>query len=881
MATKQRSRKMPLVLSLILVTVSLGQDPPNDAQSIAVPVDEVVKSLTLEFDVGPGGESLDEPLALDLGLGFPFWLHRLGRVDNFNAPFGAVSQTGQESHEIPAGQKAKFEFSAVAEPGLDTLHATPQMLSGLRLSDISRVGFCSKADHGWVLNGFKLLINDKLIASGNDLNANGRGLQDAAREQLAELNAQISPLQSEINELSGLAATGLANESDRAREQQISTELAPKLVERSRLERQLRGAAPFWTDDQFRAKLRAGNPVKNLKVTLVTAPHTGADSRNFVYFSVGGHKYLLGSPLSPLSAEYGPQEFDLDLVAAPLVAGDLRGFALGMQAVPEAISEVPDRWHPQRLRVEVDARIVYDSEDNTIDRMSLSAIRLVPPVTMSDSKFVARAPLAREVSEWSVGSGVGLDLIHGGPAELPAETDPAYPQAEVASSTLTSAEDLTDSTADTNDPFSSSNVTSNPPLLDDGAVAEIWYDPFAGPFPGETGYGPTWEPRLGQRLRNWLRSVLGLSGGGNSYGWYSGWGPGNGLGYDPGWGPGYYQSYGPGYGPGWTNNWLGLLLANLAGQQQVLPNWVLPQPVGVPPQLVGVELNIAHDSIDWNVTGDATQVDHFAIELVRLRPELDVPWSGAISETLDVPASQRTVSVSSLTVIPSSETADVNARSYAVARVRMIPTDAAIGVQQSLSPAMPLRAMSPTRSLHIGYQFGYIPPGGPATMRDVSLGGESVLPGPSVWVAGEVASHTGLVFAGVSPLQHHIVARAALDGDRIQVRLNSDTLPAGNYRIIAFVGFDGLAQKPAEVDVTCNATVQSVANPALHIAYPTTVHVACPAFPMSPMVPLLTDFNTADVGPGEMTVDLRYEFNQHHVDTEHPPMLVGLRLLGM
>ena len=60
------------------------------------------------------------------------------------------------------------------------------------------------------------------------------------------------------------------------------------------------------------------------------APHTGADSRNFVYFRTGGHKYLLGSPTMPLTPDYGPQEFVLDMAVSPLDASDLRGFGLGM-----------------------------------------------------------------------------------------------------------------------------------------------------------------------------------------------------------------------------------------------------------------------------------------------------------------------------------------------------------------------------------------------------------------------------------------------------------------------------------------------------------------------------------------------------------------------
>jgi hypothetical protein len=88
--------------------------------------------------------------------------------------------------------------------------------------------------------------------------------------------------------------------------------------------------------------------VREAKVTVVTAPHSGADTRNYVYFQTGGHKYLLGSPTAPLTPDQGPQEFRLDLEAAPLTAADLRGYALGMLGHPSPYGDAPDRWHRRR-----------------------------------------------------------------------------------------------------------------------------------------------------------------------------------------------------------------------------------------------------------------------------------------------------------------------------------------------------------------------------------------------------------------------------------------------------------------------------------------------------------------------------------------------------
>lgn len=151
---------------------------------------------------------------------------------------------------------------------------------------------------------------------------------------------------------------------------------------------------------------RAGTPVQKLTLTVVTAPHHAAETDNYVYFRTGGHKYLLSGPAAPLTPDFGPQVFELDLSAAPLTASDLRGYALGMLANRPPYADAPDRWHPERLRVEVDGRVVYDSEDNAIDRSSLAAIRLIPPAHLNSAGVVVENdPIARETFVWEAGSG--------------------------------------------------------------------------------------------------------------------------------------------------------------------------------------------------------------------------------------------------------------------------------------------------------------------------------------------------------------------------------------------------------------------------------------------------------------------------------------------
>jgi hypothetical protein len=788
--------------------------------------EEAVESIRVQLNIAPGGEDLDEPIALDLGLGFPLWLHRLGRVESPTAPFGAVCERGADAHAVRAGQSATFEFSMTGPAGQDDLRTSPQLLAGVRVSDISRVGFTSKAEHGWIIASYRIEVNGRPFVSNNSVSANGRGMQDAARERLMELDRDSGAQQAELNNLRALVGTGLATSVDRARLAELDKELAPQLVERMRIDRQLRGAAPFYLESDFQPQWRRNGTIERVKVTVVTAPHSGADTRNYVYFRIGGHKYLLGSPLYPLSPDYGPQEFELDLSTAPLTASDLRGYALGMLAHHETSAEAPDRWHPQRLIVEIDGRNVYDSDENPIDRSSLATIRIIPPAQVNTSgKVVENVPVSRETCVWEAGSGIGLDLINGGPEELPAVDDPAYP-----------------------DPEPSFSIEQNIAVNE-----ENWYDSGAGPFPGEIAFDPSWEP---------------------------GWGPGWGPGWDPGWGPGLDPGWGPGWIPGPSP--LDLIVAGILEELGLLPDWVIPPPVGAPPQLEQVDLDLSTQTVSWIVTGDETQIDHFIVQRQRLLPDLDVPLDGELSEPLTLAASERSISLSSLVPILTMESTDLSTRSYSAIRVTLVPTDPAIGVDPGLSPAIPRRAMEPGTSLHLDHHYDFAHSGFPASPFDVSPGGEPIVAGHAVWAAGEIDSHTGLVFAGVSPLQHHVVARPESAGDMVRVHFHSDVLPPGSYRVIAFVGFQGAVESPAEVDVHSSVRVSSVMPPGAEQTYVGTCSVSAdPLGPPAHMMPLITDLATADVGPGPMTLTIRYRFNNVHVDPQHPPMLVGVRLLSL
>jgi hypothetical protein len=432
--------------------------------------DDAVQSLTVQITVDADGEDIDEPVALDLGLGFPFWLHPWGRADGEAPPFGAVPQLTTAGRTAAAGEDARFTFSLDGESGQDQLRTSSQLLAGVRVSDISRIGFAGEGTSNWILQAYEVRVNGKPFVANDDVNAHIQARQETARARLAELDPDISPLTEEAEDLIALIEAGLATDEDRGRLQGISEQLIPLLEEQNQLERQLQGSYPWLEEPGFRSPWREGETIHEVKIALVTAPHTGADTRNHVYFRTGGHKYLLSSPARPLGPEHGPQAFQLDLLGGPLTAGDLRGIALGMVAHSEPHGEAPDRWHPQRMLVQVDGRVVYDSEDNEIDRMSLESIRIIPPAHHDgEAQVVQNTPTARETFVWQAGTGAGLDLAHGGAADLPNEDDPEYPEAEPGLE-----------------------------LEDDEAMVEQdicgGFDPDYPPFPAEECFGPDWAP---------------------------------------------------------------------------------------------------------------------------------------------------------------------------------------------------------------------------------------------------------------------------------------------------------------------------------------------------------------------------------------------------
>ena len=387
---------------------------------------EVVESLTVRIDVGAQGGDLQEPVALDLGLGFPFWLHPVGRSPAEPAPFGAIPQQTTAGTKVAAGSSATFTFVLEGEAGQDVLGTTPQLLAGVQVSDLARIAFASQGTNDWVLAGYEIQLNGQTFASNDKVDVKAKEAQDDARFRLADLGLQTAPLEQEFGDLSALAQTQLASSADLARLVEVEQQLAPLQVRKRWLEGQVRGEYPWFEQAGFSSPWRQGATVGSLGAILVTDTHPGADTNNYVYFRSGGHKYLLGSPGEPLSGQLGPQEFSIDLLAGPLTAADMRGYAVGMLAHAQPYGSAPDRWHPRRILIGVDGRLVYDSDQSPIDMNSLEAIRVISPAHLdAQGQVVKNVPTDRETFLWEAGMGIGLDQA-GGVLPLPPPGEPGF-----------------------------------------------------------------------------------------------------------------------------------------------------------------------------------------------------------------------------------------------------------------------------------------------------------------------------------------------------------------------------------------------------------------------------------------------------------------------
>ncbi len=782
---------------------------------------DTIQTLTVGIDVGGDTDALQEPLALDLGLGFLLWLHPLGREQEESLPLGAIPQEGDAGDAHPPGVHATYTFRLEGEPGMDPLLATPKWLAGVRVSDITRIGFASQGLNDWVLAGYSLEINGRPFASNNAVNARAQAALAAAQARLAEVDSQIAPLQSERDELQSLVETQLATPEDQARLDEVQTQLDQLSRDKKSSEGQVQGRYPWFEESGFRSPWRQEASVKSARVTLTTYTHTGAGTENVVYFRTGGKKYPLSSPLAPLNASFGPQLFELDLLAGPLAAADLRGYALGMLANPFPYADAPDRWHPQRLLVEVDGRVVYDSEEVDLDRLSLEAIRLIPPAHVNEQgETVVNTPTVRETCLWEAGTGQGVDLAQQQALPLPAADDPAFPAAEPMA-----------------DEFAGDEACPEEWLSEPGDV-DIDVDSWSGDFdsdfplfPGEMPGGwwlppgavwPDWDPGWGQ-MPPWLDFVL---------------------------------------------NWLLPDLGDLWPGEDPLPE-------GDPFQIESVRItqgwNVSGPvTIAWTVSGDTAGIDHLVVALQEVYPDRILPF-GAVLLSETVPLGQAEYSGT----LPAPA-ADCR---FVAPVVTAVPADPAASPHQRIGPAKAVFPAGSSVAQQPQLANTYICERPPADIIPgaVAFGGEPAGLGRAVWAAGELESHNALLFDSSTP-GWNIGARTEVD-DTLHFHLQTLSI-SGRHRVLAHVGFIHGAGGGNDAQVEMRCGLVPIGPGVMHHYGPATAHVVNPVGgPPSPMPLVEQVIDTADTGAFSAHLYVSFTVRGGAVDAAHPPALVGVRMI--
>ncbi|MCL4206397.1 MAG: carboxypeptidase regulatory-like domain-containing protein [Pirellulaceae bacterium] len=427
------------VLCLLAAVTPVGQDACGQfEQGSELTAADTVRTVEATLSVGDGAD-LDEPLALDLGLGFPFWLHPVGHVDQLPS-FGAVPQESNAALTVSAGQSATFTFRAEGDDGQDRLRTCSQLLSDVQVSDISRIALQGTAARPWRLAGYSICVNGKLLAANDKIDVcpaeslpQGTGQEPAGAIAEAADAPPVPVLQARLLELVQLATdiraigeAGFGTEADR----QALVQIEQQIVE---LKQQLAAAVPpgapriLYEEAQFQPWGRNGEAIESLSVTVSTRPVASAATHNDVYFGVGGHKFLLFSKADPPVIGMGPRRFELDLRRVPLDPSDFRGFALGMLAHPEPQSDGADEWLVDRVEVRRGETVVYDSDGYEMDKLSLAAIRLTPPAWLDEQGkrcgIEERSP--REVPVWRPGGAQGLDPKTLKP--LPDQVEPSQP----------------------------------------------------------------------------------------------------------------------------------------------------------------------------------------------------------------------------------------------------------------------------------------------------------------------------------------------------------------------------------------------------------------------------------------------------------------------
>ncbi len=838
------SRSVKTTAVLVLVTGLLSQMTRGESTfDDAFDSEQTIERLAIRVDVGSGGGDLNEPIALDLGLGFPFWLHPVGLPTSDSAPLGAIPQDGFLGRKVSAGSSAHFLFRNVGDPGQDRLRITPRLLAGVRVSDISRIGFIGQGTSDWELAGYEIRINNKVLATGREIGLTCKQVQDAARMKLAKLKAKSGPLEDQAGDIRALAEVKLASESDLAELMDLEKQIAELGEQIRRLESQIAGEYPWYEDAGFHPLWRKPTHIGSATVRLVTETHNGADTKNYIYFGTGGHKYILNPLQQPLSGLAGGQDYSLDLLAGPLTSADLRGFSVGMLAGTAPYADAPDRWHPQRILVEIDGHYVYDSDESPVDRSSLRAIRVIPPAHLNgEGVVVINTPTLRETFCWEAGKGAGLDLKSGGALPLPPPGEQGAPGAEPT-------------------PGGNADGGENMPGADDadesGADESGSGDSGSGgfpPFPGEGDDG------------DWS-DLGGGSGGGN-------W-PG-----DPGSGNMGGGNLGLGNMGGGSFPWLDWIIGSLLKDLGILLPGTDPDPWGKPFQLKKVAFANGWKqddefTIQWSVSGTEANVDYYEIGIARIQPNQADPFpAGQVYKLGTLPrGSRQWKGTLGMFALP------IAGLSFCAPSVIAHPIGPNESPVQRLGPARAIFAQVKDPALHaleLDHTYGVKQGNVLIPGQGITVGSPPPASGRAVWVAGQLESHNAILFDKSTPALN-IVARPEAGDTELSIFLRKPNF-SGKHRVSARIGFLGLNPGGNSVEVELRCVLTSADGKLMHVYAVETETLSDSAgglpTPMKLVEQVIDASQAGFAAGGELMIWFKLKTNG--VNPDNPPALVGV-----
>ncbi len=368
--------------------------PRTPLEMGTLPLDEVVESIKITLGVGTDGAALSEPVEVHLGLGFPLRLYPLGGTRR-EPSFAAYAHTSSlAGADIQPGQMASFEFSAQeVAAGQDVLSTSAQLLAGVKVGDLQRIGFASQGHTDWVLAGYRIEVNGKLFAANGLVDVRAQQSLAASRESLMKIlpayEARLAKLTHTDDEK---AALRLEHAQVRA------------------LSGRVTGSVPLWEESgaAFRAAPITGTRVESVRITLATSAGVQPGTRHPIYLLAGARKFLLSSESDPLRDETTPQMYELaafELAMNPLTRESLAQPGIGIIGSGAPSHKVPDRAQLQQVQIEADGQTIYDSATNPVDVASLAALWLTPLVHLDEAGDPVRSTLtASEVPLWKAGT---------------------------------------------------------------------------------------------------------------------------------------------------------------------------------------------------------------------------------------------------------------------------------------------------------------------------------------------------------------------------------------------------------------------------------------------------------------------------------------------